>query len=109
MLIEAVDLGFRYGRAAWLWRRVSGGPDRGDVLAVLGPNGSGKTTFIKTLVGLLPPCEGHLHRSGAVGYVPQATQLAFPYFVRDVVAMGRMRHIGMFAALRERDRLAIAV
>jgi iron complex transport system ATP-binding protein len=107
MLIEVENLGFRYGMGPFLWRGVALGVRPGEVLAVLGPNGTGKTTFIKSLVGLLKPTEGCVRRAGPVGYVPQATQLAFSYAVRDVVAMGRARHLGLLGMMRARDRRAI--
>src|SRR5258708_4391400 len=107
MLIEVKGLGFRFGRGPFLWRGIGLGVRAGEVLAVLGPNGTGKTTFIKSLVGLLPPTEGHVHCAGSIGYVPQSTQLAFSYLVRDVVAMGRARYVGFLGALRPQDYRAI--
>ncbi len=107
MLIETDNLGIRFGDALWLWRGISLRINAGDVLAVLGPNGSGKTTFIKTVVGLLQPSEGCIRRSVPLGYVPQTSQLAFPYLVREVVAMGRARHLGLLGTLRARDHSAI--
>jgi iron complex transport system ATP-binding protein len=108
MLIEAQNLGFRYGNGPWILRHLALDVQRGDVLAVLGPNGSGKTTFIKTIVGLLQPSEGHVRRTASLGYVPQITELAFPYRVRDVVAMGRARHLGLLGTFRAGDHAAIA-
>lgn len=107
MPIEAINLGFRFGGGPFLWRGVALTVRAGEVLAVLGPNGTGKTTFIKCLAGLLAPTEGHVRCAGSVGYVPQATQLAFSYAVRDVVAMGRARHVGLLGALRAHDVAAI--
>jgi len=70
---------------------------RGDFLAVLGPNGGGKTTLLKVLLGLVEPWRGrvvnHLpRRRGALGYVPQfaAFDRHFPIRVREVVEMGRL-------------------
>jgi zinc transport system ATP-binding protein len=96
----------------------------GDFLAILGPNGGGKTTLLKVLLGLLRPWAGsvrHLHsgRGGAIGYVPQfATfERTFPVRVRDVVLMGRLglRRLGgrydrgdRAAAERAMDLLGIA-
>src|SRR5947208_3146745 len=108
MLIEIENLGVHFDDGPWLWRGISLGIDTGDVLAVLGPNGSGKTTFIKTIVGLIQPSEGRIRRAVSLGYVPQSTQLAFPYLVREVVAMGRARHLGLLGTLRARDHAAVA-
>lgn len=107
MLLETHSLGFRFGKGPFLWREIAVSVSPGDVLAVLGPNGAGKTTFIKVIAGLIAPTEGRVLRHGACGYVPQATQLAFSYRVRDVVTMGRARHVGLLGSLGTGDRDAI--
>jgi zinc transport system ATP-binding protein len=71
-----------------------------DYLAVIGPNGGGKTTLLKLLLGLLQPCSGTVRVLGGspesarsrVGYVPQVTSVDkdFPASVLDVVLMGRL-------------------
>jgi zinc transport system ATP-binding protein len=71
---------------------------RGDFLAILGPNGGGKTTLLKIMLGLLRPNRGEVRvfggepgaMSGRVGYVPQYTNIkrGFPITVRDVTLMG---------------------
>ena len=68
----------------------------GSVLAILGPNGRGKTTLIKALVGTLPLAAGSRQVRGAIGYVPQGAGVGFDYKVREVVVMGRARHLGLF-------------
>jgi len=70
----------------------------GEFVAIVGPNGGGKTTFLKLLLGLLEPTEGTVRVLGQrpskvlrrVGYVPQVFQYdsAFPVTVGDVVRMG---------------------
>lgn len=91
----------------------------GEVLCLLGPNGGGKTTLIRTLLGLLAPHSGsvvlenspvHSMPRGeiarAIGYVPQAHAGAFAYSVREMVLMGRTAHMSLFAAPSARDREA---
>lgn len=70
----------------------------GDYLAIIGPNGGGKTTLLKLLLGLLKPQSGHMdilglppgRHGGQIGYMPQYTTVSesFPITVRDAVLMG---------------------
>ena len=72
----------------------------GEKVGLIGPNGGGKTTLVKVLLGLLPPMRGEVRVLGKdvktarrdVGYVPQAVQFDrdFPISVWDVTRMGRL-------------------
>lgn len=95
--------------------------NQGDFLAVVGPNGGGKTTLIKLLLGLLRPASGRVEVLGGepgqhldrIGYVPQHTTVhpGFPITVLDCVLMGvnrkAQRLIGHHR--RELDRAMVAL
>lgn len=105
LAFEHADLG--YGR-----RTVLGDLNlalyKGDFLGVVGPNGTGKTTILKAMLGILKPMSGQVRRNGAVrfGYVPQRQFIdeVFPLTVTDVALMGRYTRLGVFARPSRRDR-----
>jgi iron complex transport system ATP-binding protein len=105
--IEARGLGRRVMDGTWLWRHADFMVHAGQAVGVLGRNGSGKTTLLRTLLGLLTPDEGSVDAVTATGYVPQSSQLALPFTVRDVVAMGRARHVRLFGGLGSADMQAV--
>ncbi len=89
----------------------------GDSLTILGPNGVGKTTLFKTMLGLIPKKGGSIRINGKdmasysrrelakmIAYVPQAHVPPFPFKVMDVVSMGRTPHISNFGGAGEKDR-----
>ena len=95
---------------------VSMAVDDGEFVGLVGPNGAGKTTLLRCLSGVLSPDDGVVTVDGdAVGslgareasrriaVVPQDTQLAFDFSVRDVVAMGRTPHRGRFDRASSED------
>lgn len=66
---------------------------KGDFLAITGPNGGGKTTLLKIILGLLKPTTGHVSRqtdSLKIGYLPQKNMIDshFPITVRNVILSG---------------------
>lgn len=90
---------------------------RGEMCCLLGANGCGKTTLMRTLLGLLPVLHGEIALAGKplpqwsaaklaqkVAYVPQAHNGPFSYSVIDMVTMGRSAHLGLFASPNLRDR-----
>lgn len=97
---------------------VSGHFPTGMLSAVVGPNGCGKTTLLKTIVGLLRPRAGAVRVTGMertdCAYLPQATNFdrAFPISVREVVGMGLLTRIGALGRVTrdqsERIEAAIA-
>ncbi len=95
-LVEVRNLVFGYDRTR-LIDDISFSVPPNDFLVVIGPNGGGKTTLAKLILGLLHPWSGEVinHFStghGRIGYVPQFSGFdwQFPLLVRDVIAMGRL-------------------
>jgi ABC-type cobalamin/Fe3+-siderophores transport system ATPase subunit len=97
-------------------RDVSFSLDTGEVLCVLGPNGGGKTTLFRTVLGLLEKQGGAIELEGQalenlsraqiarrIGYVPQGHAAYFAYTVQEFVLMGRTAHVGVFASPGKKD------
>ena len=95
--------------------------ERGEVLALLGPNGGGKTTLLKTLLGLIAPRAGEVaigsrqlaaisvrERARLLAYVPQAHVPTFAFTVESVVLMGRTAHGNLFSRPSARDAVVAA-
>lgn len=83
-----------------------------DFLAIIGPNGGGKTTLVKILLGLLTPWSGEVVlrpplRPGRMGYVPQFSTFDkdFPLRVSDVVLMGRLGRRSLLRPYSREDRV----
>jgi iron complex transport system ATP-binding protein len=107
-MIEATNIGRQLPDGSWLWRRLTLKVEPGRIVGLIGRNGSGKTTLLRTLMGLIEPHEGSISRTGAAGYVPQTSEISFPFTVRDIVAMGRARHVRLFSGLARGDHHAVS-
>jgi zinc transport system ATP-binding protein len=107
------DVTFAYGATPVL-RGASLTVPAGGFAALIGPNGSGKTTILKLMLGLLGPDHGEVRVLGVdpvrarprVGYLPQMTRLdpSFPITVRQVVMLGRLSPRTAFGPPRQADR-----
>lgn len=115
-LLAVVDLAIGHG-AHMVARGLRLALLPGTVTVLLGPNGGGKTTLLRTLLGLLPPLAGRVLLDGhdlaelsrasvarRLAYVPQASSGGFAYKAQEVVAMGRAARLPLLAAPGQRDR-----
>ena len=112
-VLEVRGLTFGYEREAVL-RDVNLRVGGDDFLAIIGPNGGGKTTLLRLMLGLETPWRGSVHWSrtlvpGAIGYVPQFSTFDknFPLQVRDAVLMGRLGRGGLLARYGQADYRAV--
>ena len=91
--------------------------DTGSILCVLGKNEAGKTTFFKSLLGVLQLISGSIYLddvnvaqwdrkkfASMVSYVPQAHSLPFSFTVMEVVLLGRSVHVKMFSYPSKKDK-----
>ena len=115
--LEAVRFGYAAG--AEVLHGVDLRIERGEFVAVAGPNGGGKTTLVRLLLGLERPLEGSamlfgepahaFSRRQALGYLAQRTRLGTeaPTTVREVVAAGTLARGGLLGPLRRRERAIV--
>jgi ABC-type Mn2+/Zn2+ transport system ATPase subunit len=104
-LIEASGLAAGYdGRPAL--SGVTFRLDAGERMALLGPNGGGKTTLLRALLGELRPLAGELRVAGRCGIVPQTerSQLDYPVSALDVAAMGALSRLPWWRRPGRRQR-----
>ncbi|MGH2975443.1 MAG: metal ABC transporter ATP-binding protein, partial [Solirubrobacterales bacterium] len=82
--------------------------DAGQTLALLGPNGGGKTTLLRALLGELPPLSGSLSVGASCGVVPQTerSRLDYPVSALDVAAMGALSRLPWWRRPGRREREA---
>jgi zinc transport system ATP-binding protein len=106
-IIEFENISFSYGEEIVL-KDINLAIHQGDYLAIVGPNGGGKTTLLKIMLGLLQPTQGKVKLFGhdlkkfkqwsKIGYVPQKVtnfDPNFPATVEEVVMMGRFAKRGL--------------
>ena len=117
--IEAENISFSYNGHSVL-EKVNFDVKNGEYLGVIGPNGGGKTTLVKIILGLLQPSTGTVKIFGKdirefkekamIGYVPQRVSQEisqFPATVEEVVRSGRIARIGILKRFNKDDLAAI--
>ncbi|HEX3275793.1 MAG TPA: ABC transporter ATP-binding protein [Gemmatimonadales bacterium] len=122
MILQAADLVVRYrGSAVAALDRVSCAVAAGELVAVGGPNGSGKTSLVRALTGLLAPAAGtvqvrgrpvaawgHAELARVMAVVPQREEIAFPLRVHEAVMLGRYARLGPLGSPGTADLAAVA-
>jgi zinc transport system ATP-binding protein len=120
LAVELVGVSFGYRPGQRVLEGVDLRLGEGEFVAVAGPNGGGKTTLVRVLLGLERPVEGRAllfgepaHRSSrrrSLGYLAQRSSVGgdAPVTVREVVSAGRLAASGLIGPLRRRDRRLVA-
>ncbi len=118
-VISVKNVSFTYNGNPIL-ERISFEVQSGDYVGIVGPNGGGKTTLLKLMLGLLKPDNGevlllgdpikHSENRARIGYVPQrslADEHLFPATVEEIVMSGRTAGRGLFSMRSKADQAAI--
>lgn len=116
LAVELRRVAFAYANGPPVLRDVDLGVRRGELIAIAGPNGGGKTTLLRLVLGLERPSVGEVRLFGepahrfrrreALGYLAQRAHLGLeaPATVREVVTAGRLPRAGLLGRLPRRDR-----
>jgi zinc transport system ATP-binding protein len=119
LAVELHDVAFAYGAAPPVLEHVDLAIEPGEFVAVAGPNGGGKTTLVRLVLGLERPASGSVSlfgepahrfsRRATLGYLAQRSTLgtSAPATVREVVSAGRLAAGGLLGPLRRRDRAIV--
>ncbi|HEX7254696.1 MAG TPA: ABC transporter ATP-binding protein [Gaiellaceae bacterium] len=120
LAVELNDVSYAYAQGPPVLRDVDLGIAPGELVGIAGPNGGGKTTLVRLVLGLLRPTRGEVllfgeppqrsSRRARLGYLPQRAQLGTdaPVTVDEVVAAGRVGSGPLLGPLRSGDRDVVA-
>ncbi len=110
LALRLEGVSFAYGHAPAVLRDVDFEVQRGEFVAIAGPNGGGKTTLVRLVVGLEQPTAGRVELMvRKVGYLPQRTQAGIdaPVTVRELVTTGRASRARLIGPLSSADRVSV--
>src|SRR5205823_3692069 len=110
LALRLEHVSFSYGPAPPVLRDVELEVERGEFVAIAGPNGGGKTTLVRLVVGLADPTSGRIEvLTRKIAYLPQRAQAGIdaPLTVRELVTAGRASHARLFGPLASADREAV--
>ncbi len=115
-ILTTHEISFSYERHQPILKSINMSIPAGKICGLFGPNGSGKSTLFKCCLNFLKPKQGEVrlfnkplnqfspaHLAQHIAYVPQEHHQAFPYTVREMVAMGRTPHLRGLPLLTEHD------
>lgn len=109
-VIKLQNVAFGYSRTPVI-EHVTMTLNSGDGIALIGPNGSGKTTFLRGLLGMVQLIDGTMKiNASTIGYVPQSSLLdpTFPVTAQKVVEMGLYRHLRWYQRLGNTEHQKVA-
>ena len=101
-MIGLTDARVRFGTRT-IFEKLSFSVPKGECMAILGPNGRGKTTALRAMLGFQKIEAGQRSAPSIVGYVPQTASSQASYTVIDVVVMGRAAGLGLFGQPAQSD------
>ena len=110
LALRLQGVSFAYGHSPPVLRAVDLEVERGEFVAIAGPNGGGKTTLVRLVVGLEQPTSGRVELMvRKVGYLPQRTQAGIdaPVTVRELVTTGRASRARLIGPLSATDRVSV--
>lgn len=116
MILEVENGCFRYPKQEEILTDINIKLEEGHILSVLGPNGIGKTTLLKCMIGLMPWSRGRSLLTGKdirtlkskeiwnmISYIPQTHGFSFSYTGLEMVMLGRSSHLGLFSQPGHRE------
>ena len=116
MKLETKGISYGYKKGKTILKNLSLYVETGEIVCILGPNGTGKTTMLRLILGFNKPQEGEVFLDGKpmnkltpkqrakhLAYVPQYSYISFPYAAKEVVLMGRTSYVSYGKSFSKED------